>query len=260
MKKLLTILTILSFTSIAFVSCKDDDDDNNSHPTPTSGDVIIDITNVAGTQNLDVTGATNYTNSFGETFNVTRFKYYISNVQLLNNGTVVYTMPESYFLVDESVQSTTKLTLPDVPPGAYTSVRFMVGVDSTRNVSGSQTGALDPANGMFWTWNSGYIFLKLEGTSTVNGGTNFVYHVGGFKDALNQNATRVVELDFNGSSMTVDGSHEAELHLIANVLNLFDAVQDIPIASVSTIHMPGANAMKMADNYAEMFTFDHIHN
>lgn len=259
MKKLLTILTILSFTSIAFVSCKDDDDDN-ANPSPSSGDVIIDITNVAGTQNLDVTGAVNYTNSFGESFNVTRFKYYISNVQLLKNGNVVYTMPESYFLVDEAVQTSTKLRLPDVPPGSYTGIRFMIGVDSTRNVSGSQTGALDPANGMFWTWNSGYIFLKLEGSSTVNGGTNFVYHVGGFRESTNQNATRVVDLDFNGSSMTVDGTHEAELHLIANMLNLFDAVQDIQIGTINTIHMPGPNAMKMADNYAEMFTFDHFHN
>jgi len=254
MKKLLNILTILSLTSIAFVSCKDDDDDKNSS---SSGTVMLEITHVAGNQNLDVSGATNYTNSFSESFNVTKFKYHISNVQLLKNGAVVYTMPESYFLVDESVQSTTKMSLPDVPAGSYTGVRFLVGIDSTRNVSGAQTGALDPVNGMFWTWNSGYIFMKLEGSSTVNGGTNFIYHVGGFN--LNQNAIREVELNFNGSTMTVDGSHTREIHLFADVLKLFDAVHDLPIGVVNTIHMPGPNAVKMADNYAEMFRFDHLH-
>lgn len=254
MKKLLTILTILSFTSIAFVSCKDDE--NNS---PTAGTVILEFTNTAGNKNLDVTGATNYVNSFGDTFNVTKFKYHISNVQLLNNGDVVYTMPESYFLVDESVQSTTKLSLPDVPSGSYNGVRFLVGIDSTRNVTGAQTGALDPVNGMFWTWNSGYIFMKLEGSSTVNGGTNFIYHVGGFKESMNQNAIREVNLTFNGSSMTVDGSHTREMHVFTDILKLFDAVHDLPISVVNTIHMPGPNAVKMADNYAQMFKFDHLH-
>jgi hypothetical protein len=259
MKKLLTIIAFLGLTSVAFVSCKKDDDDNGSS-TPVAGDVVIDITNIAGTQNVDETGATNYTNAFGETFSVTKLKYYISNVQLLNNGNVVYTMPESYFLVDESVAASKLLTLPDVPGGSYTSVRFMLGVDSTRNVSGSQTGALDQANGMFWSWNSGYIFLKLEGTASAATSGNIMYQVGGFKQALNQNATRIIDIDFNGGSLSVNGDQEAEIHLFADILKLFNANQNIQISNVSVIHMPGADAMKFADNYADMFTFDHLHN
>jgi hypothetical protein len=46
-----------------------------------------------------------------------------------------------------------------------TGIRFLLGVDSARNVSGIQTGALDPARGMFWTWNSGYVMAKIEGSS-----------------------------------------------------------------------------------------------
>ncbi|WP_316930094.1 MbnP family protein, partial [Hymenobacter sp. IS2118] len=44
------------------------------------------------------------------------------------------------------------LALKDIPVGDYQSVSFTVGVDSARNVAGAQTGALDPNNGMFWTW------------------------------------------------------------------------------------------------------------
>ncbi len=261
MKKFLSLIAFITFTSVAFVSCKDDDEDTTPTPTaPTSGDVVIDITNIAGTQNVDVTGGTNYTNSFGEVFSVTKLKYYISNVQLLKNGVVTYTMPESYFLVDESVPASKLLTLPDVPGGAYTSVRFLIGVDSTRNVSGSQTGALDPANGMFWTWNSGYIFFKLEGASTNAASGNIMYHVGGFKESLSQNAIREVEIDFGGDQLNVNGTQEAEIHVMADILNFFDAVHDFRITDTDVIHMPGNNAVMVADNYATMFTFDHLHN
>lgn len=53
----------------------------------------------------------------------------------------------------------------------------LFGVDSLSCVSGVKTGVLDPRNGMYWTWNSGYIFFKLEGT--INGKA-FTWHVGGF--------------------------------------------------------------------------------
>ena len=52
-----------------------------------------------------------------------------------------------------------------MPAGNYNSLSFLLGVDSMHNVSGAQTGALDPANDMFWTWNSGYVMAKMEGAS-----------------------------------------------------------------------------------------------
>ncbi len=263
MKKFLSLIAFITFTSVAFVSCKDDDEDTTPTPTaPTSGDVVIDITNVAGTQNVDVTGGTNYTNSFGEVFSVTKLKYYISNVQLLNNGVVTYTMPESYFLVDELLPATKLLTLPDVPAGNYTSVRFLIGVDSAKTVSGVQTGALDQANGMFWTWNTGYIAFKLEGFSSSSPltDTSITYHIGGYLESLNQNTLRTVNLNFGGAELNVDGVKEAEIHLFADILNVFDAVHSIQISSNPDITMPGADAIKVAVNYATMFTFNHLHN
>jgi hypothetical protein len=62
-----------------------------------------------------------------------------------------------------------------------------LGVDSIRNVSGIQTGALDPLKGMFWTWNSGYVMAKLEGSSesSNSAGNRFTYHIGGFRPGMN---------------------------------------------------------------------------
>jgi hypothetical protein len=65
----------------------------------------------------------------------------------------------------------------NVPAGTYTGMYLTMGVDSARNVSGAQEGALDPANGMFWSWTSGYIMIKAEGLSPQGAGGSFTYHL-----------------------------------------------------------------------------------
>lgn len=259
MKKYISFLAFLAIVSVAFTACKDDDDDDNSAATK-SGPVVIDLTNIAGTQNVDETGGTTYTNSSGEQFTINKLRYYISNVQLLKGSEVAYTMPESYFLVDESNQASTKCTIPNVPPDTYTGVRFVLGVDSTRNVSGAQTGALDVSNDMFWTWSSGYIFYKLEGTSPAAPG-GIVYHIGGFRDGTNTNAIRTITINFGAKSLIVDGKRDAEIHLLADVLKIFDGGPNvISITDINFQMAPGGDALKIADNYAQMFTLDHLHN
>ena len=44
------------------------------------------------------------------------------------------------------------------------------------------SGALDPINGMYWTWQSGYINCKLEGKFIFASRTElkFEYHLGGY--------------------------------------------------------------------------------
>jgi hypothetical protein len=61
-------------------------------------------------------------------------------------------------------------------------MEFMIGVDSARNNSGAQTGALDPTNGMFWSWSTGYIMAKFEGTSAQSpaAANALKFHIGGF--------------------------------------------------------------------------------
>ena len=52
-----------------------------------------------------------------------------------------------------------------------------LGVDSLRNVTGVQTGALDPAMDMYWTWNTGYVMAKLEAAAQqalIRRGTSLV--------------------------------------------------------------------------------------
>ena len=267
MKKQFLFSLILVMAILPFAGCEDDDE-NPSPNTPivpvdtTMGEVLIDITNIIddsiGLRNVDVSGGTTYYNSFGEPYTVTKLKYYVSNIQLMRADTVAFTMPESYFLIKEDVDSTKKLVVPGVPSGSYDGVRFMIGVDSTRNVSGAQTGALTQSD-MFWTWVSGYIFFKLEGTSPLSP-DGITYHVGGFRESNNTNAIRVVDIEFDGNELEVAQNREAEIHLFANINKLFDAIHPISISSNSFIMSPGGDALLIADNISKMFIFDHIHN
>ena len=81
----------------------------------------------------------------------------ISNFKLKKSDGTWWIHPESYFLVDLSNDLSTTLDLGSVPSGEYTELSYTIGVDSLRNVSGAQSGALSTTNNMFWSWNTGYI-------------------------------------------------------------------------------------------------------
>jgi hypothetical protein len=172
----------------------------------------------------------------------------------------VYTETESYHLLEADDEGSLEISLPNVPFGVYTSIQFMIGVDSTRNVSGAQTGALDPANGMFWSWSSGYIMTKLEGTSpqSTASGNIIMFHSGGFSGP--NSVLKTVSPSFNSATANVSASVTPEIHFKVDVLEMLTSPTTINFSTLNTIHMPGASAKTMADNYADMFSVEHIHN
>lgn len=177
-----------------------------------------------------------------DTLVINRFKYYLSHIQLLNTTGHPVVTHNQYYLVDiaDEKSSTIQLTIPE---GTYSGIRFLLGVDSIRNVSGVQTGALDPLHGMFWTWNSGYIMAKLEGTASSSriAGKQFTYHIGGFRK--HQNTTRTIQLYTTAITNT--------LTIIADAALWF---KDISIAKEPICHSPGSLAIRFADNYSKMFS------
>src|SRR5665213_1764722 len=126
-----------------------------------------------------------YTNSFGEKYTITKLRYYVSDISMERPGKN-FSEKNSYHLIDESKPESQKIAL-SIPSGNYSSLHFLLGVDSLRNVSGAQTDDLDPANDMFWTWNSGYVMAKMEGNSSASKQVNnkMEYHIGGFSGAYN---------------------------------------------------------------------------
>ncbi|NVK28567.1 MAG: hypothetical protein HWE14_11020 [Flavobacteriia bacterium] len=182
----------------------------------------------------------------GDTLTYTTFKHYVSNVKLIADDNSTYNVPESYHLIDLMDENSTNITINDVPAGTYKGIMITFGVDSARNVSGSQTGALDPANEMFWSWNSGYIMLKAEGTSPQSGNGNFIYHLGGFSGNINT----VVERSFdfpNGSQITVENNGQLNVTMQANPARLFHTYGSV--SNGAMVHMPGPSAVMMTADF-----------
>ena len=188
------------------------------------------------------------------TFNT--FKHYLSAVVLQNTDGSEYIVPNSFYLLDLSNPSSLKITLEDVPAGDYQSIHLVFGVDSLHNVSGAQEGALDPANGMFWSWNSGYIMLKAEGQSPNAEDGSFAFHLGGFKGE-----NKVVEekhLSFrNGELLSITPIANPTVHLMLNPAQLF--ANQGSLSNGSRVHMPGAKAKQMASPFNDWAHVDHIH-
>lgn len=215
--------------------------------------LYIHIKHVAGLAPLQL-DSVYYKNELGQTFTVSRFRYYLSNIKLKTATGKEAGLP-GYFLVDEADNDSKSLTLSDVPVGNYSSVSFIIGVDSLHNCSGAQSGALDPVNGMFWTWNTGYIFLKLEGHAdpSLSPGHIFEYHIGGY--AAPNNCIRRVTLNFGPKGLSISDHKDNHIALKADILQILKSPVFIDfslISSVTDFH----HATAIADNYSDMFTIN----
>jgi hypothetical protein len=196
------------------------------------------------------TGAEIYKTSAGQSYSIDNFKYYISNIRLKRKESQI-AFANNYFLITEEDSLSQTITLA-VEEGKYDSLVFLVGVDSLHNCSGAQSGALDPVNGMFWAWNSGYIFLKLEGKSAASPerGHLFEYHIGGYK--AGQNAMREISLPL--SSLKIAESKTNIIRVEVDIAKLFEGPESIDIAKTPVVADPGQRAVMIAENYKKMFS------
>ena len=192
-----------------------------------------------------------YQNDLKQDFTISKFKYYISNVSFQNvNGK--QTASSISFLIDQEDSSTLSNNLMTIPSGTYSAIEFIIGVDSLHNVSGAQTGNLDVINAMFWTWNSGYIFMKLEGNSSFSNspGHFFEYHIGGFK--VPHNAIRKIQLSFP-KPIEISKSSLTEMLINVDVLEILQRPTSIDFSKNSSIVEPFQNKI-VADNYDDIFS------
>ena len=199
-----------------------------------------------------------FTNSFNEPFSVFQFKYYISNISVTDAAGNDIKVPDSYFLIDEQNADSKIFTVQTIAQNV-SAVNFYIGVDSLRNVSGVQTGALDPMNGMFWTWSTGYIMAKFEGTSPVSKApmNRISFHIGGFK--AGQKVAKKISLPLP-KSIDFTKEKKVTINISADLNKWFNGITDLKFAEVNFCMNPGELANKIAANYASMFTIDSIKN
>lgn len=261
MKKMKKIAFALSIgLSVFFVSCESTDispNDKNS--------VKLTFENLVGSEPL-VLGTKSYTNASGEDFTITTLNYFVSNITLKKSDGTQLKIADKYFLVKESDKASKTITLTDIPAGDYSSVSFMIGVDSAKSVSdvSQRTGVLDPASygtdNMYWSWNSGYIFFKMEGTSSKStAATNtYKFHIGGFggMSAKTANNLRTVTL-LTKDNLNVRKDITPEVNLAIDALKVFQ--NSLKIADKNEIMNP-TFGIPVANNYQSMFGVKQVKN
>jgi len=194
----------------------------------------------------------NYQNSAGDTFNISVLKYYLSNISFTNEKNQVISGKNCFLISEDS--ATSKTIEIKLPAGRYTSLSFMIGVDSLLNCTGAKDGALDPIYGMFWTWNTGYIMAKLEGTSPSSKlpGNIIQFHIGGYRTP--HITQRIVTLKLPVPLLVQSGT-TPNITLTGDIYNWFTGISFRQLAGFMT---PGSAADRIADNYQHMFSVKEI--
>lgn len=192
-----------------------------------------------------------YLNEHGDTLYVDVLRFYISNISFIGRRNAIL---KNNHLFDAADTTTWSFFIKDIPPGVYDSLQFTVGVDSIANTSGANEGDLDPAKGMYWAWNSGYIMAKLEGRSRVCKTLHhaFEFHIGGYMPP--NNTARTVRIKIPEYFAT--GRSLPNISIAADVAKWFSG--NLDLAKVNSIVIPGKDACAMADRYARMFFIESI--
>jgi len=247
---------VLAASLVTLSSCKKEEIKPETEvPADTNGSVAVKLTHKWGMESELFEMNKYYTHPMnGDSMSFTTYKYYISNFKLKKADGTWWVHPESYFLVDLSNPASETLDLGQIPSGEYTEMEYTLGVDSLRNVSGAQTGALSTTNNMFWSWNSGYVMVKAEGLSPNASTGSFAFHLGGFKGEYN--VVTVKNVSFSSNNLTISSGKKSEIHL--NVNPAMTWCTSGSCSGTSAIMMPGALAKQLATDFYSGFVFDHI--
>jgi hypothetical protein len=172
-----------------------------------------------------------YKTAGGADYSVDLLKFYVSNVQLvkadgssqavqgLSLASFGDTAPNKGKLLEngqifnaKTTQNETVFTL-TAPSGDYKGIRFEIGVPKDLNHREASTipMPLGLESGMFWAWNPGYIFFRLEGKTTVENKTQpWLLHMGTDNWRLNINQ---FDLAANKIKIKVDGKSSSTINL-----------------------------------------------
>ena len=125
------------------------------------------------------------TDLLGNHLRLETFSMYFGGIELLNDtGAVRLSDAERWDAGDEGGWTYI------VDPGTYRGFRVHLGVPAEFNTDTDPTIwpndhplGVSGSAGMFWSWNTGYIFSKFDGKADTTGGNDFIhpyaYHIGG---------------------------------------------------------------------------------
>jgi hypothetical protein len=182
-------------------------------------------------------GKTYLSESSGDSIRFDKIKFYISNPQIKNGSRILKSKTKYHQLIDLASSSDHSLHIKYRGKEIPEQLIFSLGVDSISNVTGAHADDLDPSNGMYWAWQSGYVFFKLEGYSPKSKSRNhqFIYHIGGFQDP--NKAIQSIRLNIKGRSKIV--------------LDLSQIASEFDVVMSDNIMSPSKDAVRLSNIIAK---------
>jgi hypothetical protein len=170
-----------------------------------------------------------------EKSNISTLKFYISDIKVHYTDKTEYSLVKYAYLINILDSLHNHFSLDKNSNRELDFVSFNLGIDSIINVSGAMEGDLDPMNNMYWTWQSGYINIKFEGS--IDDGVQREYHLGGY--AYPNNALQKVSFKLNKSGDTV-------IHI-----HLDDFIHSIPDSIPFKFMTPAPKAVYLSHLFAK---------
>lgn len=259
---------------------------NESNDTQKSGTVNLEFEHKVGSEDLILSGKDDgytYAKEDGQEFSVSKFGYYITNIELVTsdesnwqdevNSSAVASEVRGFYQITSEEESSQIVQLNGVDEGVYSHVKITIGIPEETVSQGAQGGILDLAEGAwFWNWNSGYIGMVLEGyaedsqqeADDSHEANSFQYHIGGWRDVEPEegmmpmlvNNVRTLELELP-KMISVNEGVTPKVHLIVDVIKLLDGA-GVDFAENSHVHMPAQGSV-IANQFEQAFIVHHVH-
>jgi hypothetical protein len=157
--------TFIILSSLFFSSCDPEEKKEvETPPASTTPTVNVSFSSKYNDAILEI--GTVYFDALGHRIRVENFQSYLSNIRLVND------FGEEVVIKDIALANlgTGYSFSAQIDPGTYTQIKFGIGVPENINKDidpstypNSSPLSIQGAEGMFWTWNTGYIFSKFEG-------------------------------------------------------------------------------------------------
>lgn len=242
------------FLLILFASCRPDKEKERIIQ-PGNSQLELHLGARVGSETFET--GTVYWSPTNYRFRLENFQMYVSMIELVRSDGSSVRIRE-FDLINLNGGAVFSVS---VPPGDYTLLRFNQGIppEYNKNVDpttypNSHPLSVQGSNGMFWTWNSGYIFTRFDGKADLDGIEGnpllhpFAFHAG--DDPL----FRTIELSLVNPSFPSDGSRTLSVFIqVEHILNNPSDPIDI---SVDNLTHTGGNfilARRFTDNLADSY-------
>jgi len=162
--------------------------------------------------------------------NIQNYRVKMQSLAFLMHNFYAKTADGNYCLVkealryDRSQNAVSSFTFA-IDPGTYQGISFSIGIDSALNhsdpalLAASHPFSYNVSADLHWGWNTGYIFLKMEGDADTSGtgsgafDRTFLYHIG--VDELFR------RFDFYSNSFSITADQTTTLNIELDVAKMF---------------------------------------